>query len=218
MELVKELESMPELATLRAQHVIELEPGEVGAILEAIVRDKEGRITFYKRMKSKSFVRQFLELLYSCWVGCGAGFLYSIRDTSNTPRNTFPVDNQTFVAGAAATDVTLGIIVGRSNAAPTVSDFALTTPCAQGVGLNQFQYSAVTFGAPANDASISQFRITRDFANGSGNPITVEECGLYIQGSDGGIKYFMAIRDVTGGIAVPNGQTLTLNYQIQSTV
>jgi hypothetical protein len=87
------------------------------------------------------------------------------------------------------------------------------------------QYGALTFGAPSTDnVSIAQFTITRNFANSSGASITVNEIGLYVQsyklnGGPQGVGYFMTIHDViSGGIAVPNGQTLTVNYRPQTQV
>ncbi|GAH71984.1 unnamed protein product, partial [marine sediment metagenome] len=71
----------------------------------------------------------------------------------------------------------------------------------------------------ASDASVSQFTITRNFSNAAvGGDITVNEIGLYVKGYDteDDTYYFMIIRDViAGGIAVPDGQTLTVNYREQ---
>jgi len=84
----------------------------------------------------------------------------------------------------------------------------------------------VAYGLPASDATTSSFTITRNFANASGNPITVSEIGLYIKAQEGRFdgsarqtRIFMTIRDVlAGGIAVPNGETLTVNYRFQCVV
>lgn len=89
------------------------------------------------------------------------------------------------------------------------------------------QYGGVAFGAPASDATTSRFTITRDFVNASGGAITVNEIALYVMayGSDlpsedtTNIKNFMIIRDIiAGGIAVADGQTLTVNYREQAVV
>jgi hypothetical protein len=81
-------------------------------------------------------------------------------------------------------------------------------------------YGAVTWGLPTSDATTSQFTITRNIANVSGGPVTVNEAGLYVRGSKyTSHYYFMTIRDVIGGgIVVPNGQTLTVNYRIQGVI
>jgi hypothetical protein len=48
----------------------------------------------------------------------------------------------------------------------------------------------------------------------------VNEIGLYAKGFIYNTTYyFMTLRDVIGGgIAVPNGQTLTLNFRIQASI
>lgn len=219
-----QIKATPDLTVIKEQEIPHiLLPGEVGAVLELIVTDKDGKVTEKRVMKSESFVRQFLELL---WVHFGQinptsayPVSYNIRDTSNTLRAIY-YSGYSWRANAGAGVTTFGIIVGTGSAAPTIDDYVLQTPIAHGVGAGQLQYSAVTFGAPASDSTTSQFTITRNFANGSGGAITVNEIGLYVN------AYFhntqvnvMTIRDViAGGIAVPNGQTLTINYRLQAAI
>ncbi len=199
-----------------------LEPGEVGAVLELTVKDKDGKITEHRVMKSKSFVRQFLELL---WIQAGQineNLLYELRDTSNVLENVAAIV-RILAANALAGDATFGIVVGTGAVAPTINDYALGTLIPHGIGVGppvQLQYSAVVFAVPVSDATTSQFTITRDFANGSGVAAIVNEIGLYVKGYRYDTNYyFLAIRDViAGGISVPNGQTLTVNYRIQAVV
>jgi len=194
-------------------------PGEVGATLELTVKDKDGKITEHRGpMRSESFVRQFLELFWIQALSLGRPTSYDVRDTGNVLQS-ICCSSYAFAADAGAGDVTLGIIVGTGAVAATIDDFVLGTPIAHGVGGGQLQYGGVAFGAPAADATTSQFTITRDFANGSGGPITVNEIGLYVEGGVWTATFeFLAIRDVIGGgILVPNGQTLTVNYRPQAT-
>ncbi|MBA7715270.1 hypothetical protein ES703_124311 [subsurface metagenome] len=191
----------------------------MGAILELTVKDKDGKVTEHRVMRSKSFVRQFLELL---WVQANQLYTdsaYSIRDTGNILRD-IRASGYLFRADAGSGVETHGIIVGTGTTAPTIDDYAIETAIAHGTGAGQLQYSAVTFGAPASDTTTSQFTITRDFANGSGGAVTVNEIGLYVRAvGDGTDYYFMTIRDViAGGISVPDGQTLTVNYREQAVV
>jgi hypothetical protein len=197
-----------------------LKPGEVGATLELIVRDRNGRVTEHRGpMRSKSFVRQFLQLLFIFGAPRDEANTYQVRDTGNVLRG-ICASSQNFAADAGAGVTTFGIIVGTGNTAPTIDDYVMETPIAHGVGGGQLQYGAATFGAPAYDATTSQFTITRDFANGSGGAIVVNEIGLYVEGYvPAATYYFMTIRDVIGGgINVPNGQTLTVNYRPQATI
>jgi len=210
----------PELKIIREEEIPHLLiPGEVGAVLELTVRDKDGKITDHRVMRSKSFVRQFLELLWIQAFQIPEVAPYNMRDTGNVLRDICE-SGFTFAADGGIGIVTHGIIVGTGVTAPTINDYVLVTPIAHGVAAGQLQYSAVTFGAPASDATTSQFTNTRDFANGSGGAITVNEIALYVEAYLYAVTYyFMIIRDViAGGISVPNGQTLTVNYREQAVV
>jgi len=215
-----EIKAKPDLKLIREEEIPHLlVPGEVGAVLELIVKDKNGKVTNHKVMRSRSFVRQFLELLWVQMYQIPESAAYSIKDTSNVAQNICE-SAYNFNCHAAAGDATLGIIVGTGTTAPTIDAYVIETLIAHGVAGGQLQYSEVTFGDPASDAATSQFTITRDFANGSGGAITVNEIALYVKGYKYPTPYyFMIIRDViAGGINVPNGQTLTVNYREQAGV
>jgi len=210
----------PELKVIKEEEIPHLlVPGEMGAVLELTVTDKDGKVTDHKIMRSKSFVRQFLELLWIQAFQIPEVAPYSLKDTGNVARNICE-SALTFASDGAAGIVTHGIILGTGSTAPTINDYVLVTPIAHGVAAGQLQYSAVIFGAPASDATTSQFTITRDFANASGGAITVNEIALYVKAYKYNVTYFfMIIRDVIGGgIAVPDGQTLTINYRLQAAI
>ena len=210
----------PELKVIKEEKISHLlVPGEMGAVLELIVKDKDGKVADHRIMKSGSFVRQFLELLWIQAFQIPEVVSYSVRDTANVLQSICE-SGLLFAVNAAAGIVTHGIRAGTGIVAPTINDYALGTPIAHGVAAGQLDHGAVTFGAPASDATTSQFTITRNFANASGGSITVNEIGLYVRGYKYNILYyFMTIRDViSGGIAVPNGQTLTVNYRLQAVI
>jgi len=211
-----QIKAEPGVKVIKQDEILKLLiPGEVGAVLELIVKDKDGKVTDNRVMRSKSFVRQFLELLWVVMNDLPTSVTFNVRDTSNTLRD---LENSytTFRCDGAAGVVTTGIIVGTGVVAPTINDFAIGTIIAHGVGAGQLQYSDTIIASAASDATTSQVTITRNFANASGGAITVNEIALYVEGSTG---YFMTIRDViVGGILVPNGQTLTVNYREQVVV
>lgn len=191
-------------------------PGEFGCMLELTVHKPNGEVTEHRIVKSKSFVRQFLEIL---WMQC-----YNLpsvlaggtrpKDTGGTARGVDHASgNLSAVADAGIT--ANGIVVGTGTAAVTVDDYKLQTLITHGGAAGQLQYSAMTFGAPAEDGTTSQFRLTRDFSNASGATITVNEIGLDVIASG---YYFMAIRDVITPVDVPNGEILTINYEEQATI
>ncbi len=199
-----------------------LVPGEVGAVLELTVKDKNGRVTDHRLMRSKSFVRQFLELLWIQGVQIPELICMDVRDVSNVVQD-IAESGYTFAANAGDTDDTFGPIVGTGTTAPTIDGYHIETKIPHGTGTGppvELQYSAVTFGAPASDPTTSQFTITRDFANGSGVAVVVNEIALYVKAYRYNVTYyFMTIRDViAGGINVPDGQTLTVNYRGQVVV
>jgi predicted outer membrane repeat protein len=203
-------------------------PGELGLALELTVKDKNGKVTEHRVQKSESFLAQFLQLLY-VQMTYQPDSIMSVRDTSNVLRDVKSYlstgtgnRNVTFDMANVANDTTFGILVGTGNTAPTITDYMMETLIAHGVGAGQLQYGAVTFGAPASDATTSQITVTRNFANGSGGAITVNEIGLAcraVYGTGTSIENFLIVRDVIGGgINVPNGQTLTVNYRPQATI
>jgi len=209
-----------ELKIIREEEIPHLlVPGEMGAVLELTIKDKTGKVTEHRVMRSKSFVRQFLELLWIQAFQIPEVAPYTMRDTANALQDVCQ-SSYIFSTNGGVGVVTRGIIVGTGTTAPTIDDFALGTPIDHGVAAGDLQYSAVSFGAPASDATTSQFTITRDFANASGGAITVNEIALYVRGwLFATTYYFMIIRDViAGGIAVPDGQTLTVNYREQAVV
>ncbi len=80
----------PDLKIIRREEILHLlVPGEMGAILELTVRNKEGKVTEHRIMRSKSFVRQFLELLWVKSYQIPDTAKYSMRDTGNTLRDVY---------------------------------------------------------------------------------------------------------------------------------
>lgn len=221
-----EIKATPDLRVLKPSDIPHLLlPGEMGAVLDWVVTDKDGKITSQGIKKSESFVRQFLELL---WIQCypiAEIVGYPVRDTSNTLLTLLGTTQYHWKVGAIAGDILYGLVVGTDATAPTINDYHLGTIILHDAAPptpNRLQYGAVSFGAPSADATTSQFTVTRNFANASGGAITVNEIGMYVVASRGYTplnNYFMTIRDVIGGgIFIPNGQTLTINYRPQAVI
>ena len=214
-------------ADIKMKHEAEKKSAEAEAeeheILEAFVelelKDKEGKVIERRCWRSESFVRQWLELLYVQMNGCQWASL-EVRDTGNTLRRPVTYDDS-FRANALAADALYGIVAGSGNIAPTLNDYALGTKILHGIAAGQLQYSNMAVAYPAINGALSQITLTRDFANGSPGAVTVNEVGLYVWFRDDSdtARYFMGLRDVIGGgIAVPAGITLTVNYRIQAAV
>lgn len=201
------------------------QPGEMSATIELILRDPDGKVARHIGPKrSESYVQQFIQILFAMVKGQPTTQPIMLTDVANVSLGS-PIHYNTLACVALINIATRSIVVGTDNTAPDITDHALGAQIAHGVGAGQLQYSATTFGAPAADATTSQFTITRNFTNGSGGAITVNEIGLYalmqqLGAGAGAIdRYAMIIRDVVGGgISVLNGQTLTINYRPQAVI
>lgn len=216
-----EIKAETNLRVLKPEEIHHLlEPGEMGAILEWTVHDpKTGEVFEHKVMKSRSFVKAFLQLLFVKMAMSPAAAYIVIVDTdagAGTNRNvsTLRARGYLFMTVAAAALVTNGIIIGTGITPPTISDHIIET-----IILNATAgYSLMTWGTPGSDATTSQFTLTRNFT--AVGAITVQEIALYCQADDTGgtMREFMIIRDAPLGIAVGAGLTLTVNYRLQVVV
>ncbi len=214
--------ALPTLDIIRPEEIHHLlEPGEMGAILELTVTDPQtGKVTEHRVMKSRSFVKAFLQLLFVKMALSPASAFIVIVDTdagAGTNRNvsTVPGKGYLFITKALATVVTNGIIIGTGITAPDIADHRIETIIPHAT----MNYSAMTWGAPGSDATTSQFTFTRNFT--AVPATTVNEIALYCQAEDtvGTMREFMIIRDkIVGGIAVGAGLTLTVNYRMQAQI
>jgi hypothetical protein len=204
--------------------------GEVSALLDFFVTDVDGTVVRHETRKAESYLEQFMRLLMVQMLQLPETIMFPIIDTSAVTRY-IANSAYTFNCNALVNDDTFGIVVGTGVGAPVITDRALGTKIAHGVGPGQLQYGAVTFGLPSDDGTTSQFTVTRVFSNGSGALITINESGLYVRGLEafvlgtrnispitGLLRSFCTIRDTPGAIAVGNGQALTVNYRQQAVV
>jgi len=201
-------------------------PGEIGVVLEYSVHKANGEVTEHKRMKSKSFVRQYLELLYVQMAQIPYNYPINIKGVDGVSR-TIAESVYTFHSLAGEGGHTNGIVVGDGVGAVTINDYALGAQINHGNTTGLLWYGSQTFGSPGAGALVSQFRLTRDYTNATatGSPpgadITVNEIGLYVLGTSVGVTtyVFMIIRDIVSpGIVIPTGQILTVNYEEQVTL
>jgi hypothetical protein len=208
-------------------------PGEVGCVLDWEVKDTlTGEVVESRIKKAESFTRQFFDLLLTKFWNIPFKESLLITDITGVSRE-ITNSHLNLSTNAGAGTVTYGIVVGLSSNAVHITDYALNSPIAHDSGahgVNTLQYSIVTYGAPASDPTTSQFTITRNFANATAGGVNVQEIGLYARGLNSNFLwsevnagaatyyYFMTIHDVTGGITVGVGQTLTVNYRPQCVV
>lgn len=171
-----------------------------------------------KSFECHSLVGNFIKHLYSAMGGIDNIQYY---DTSHTTQQITRYSPDTlFEINDAATD-TMGIVVGTGSTAVNIADYNLATKIAHGTGSGQLSYSSSTvtsIPAVVTGALSAQLTLSRSFANASGGIITVNEIGLNGRTmSENNPFYWKTLfaRDViAGGITVPNGSTLTLNYRV----
>jgi len=188
---------------------------------KAEVHNAEGKRISAKERACHSFTLQFLSLLEAFMRG-QAGTV-TAKDTLNSDESIpeSPADlGGTIMLYAVDDDDVYGTIVGTGSTAPTTTDYVMETPIAHGVGAGELDYNVQSFVAAAEVGANSDLQLVRTFTNSSGNSITVEEVGLYARSeNDAGVtKYFLILRDVTGGVVVANGETLTVTFTLRTTV
>ena len=164
-----------------------------------------------------SFVKQFAQLMFNIGFECAAASPTAVTNTSGASVTTLLGMDRGLLKNANTATSTYGIQVGTGTGAESINDTALGTQIAHGTGVGQLQYGTMTYGAPSTTATTTTFRFTRVFTNGSGGTVTVQEIGLVSRDVNGG-NSFLWTRDLTGAVAVNNGQQLTVNYDFTTTI
>jgi len=187
-------------------------PKTISLSVRYVLTDKDGKVLRRSRWRrSRSFVIQFLEVLYANLSGVSYN-ITRIIGTEDVWSATVPME-----AYAAAGSVNEGIVAGTGTTAPTNTDYALQTLIAHGSGSGQLLYGVQSFVAPAVVGANVDLIATRSLTNNSGATITIREVGLYVsEGTPGGIARCV-IRDLLT-ISVANGVTVTIEYRLRTTV
>jgi hypothetical protein len=203
------------------------------AYWEIEVRDKNGKLLEHRRIKSHSWLRQFITILkgefatrHATTVGNGNALVVDETGTSrNYPAHTttpFNCNLTNLSTLGDAGDVTHGVVVGTSDTPNALNTYALGGKITHGTGSGQLLYNVETVEDVINPSGNDlQFRITRTFSNNSGASVTVKEVGLLVKKIDqtGTARSFLVARDVLPSpSSIPDGATMTLRYIIKITV
>ncbi|MBA7649498.1 hypothetical protein ES703_57295 [subsurface metagenome] len=176
-----------------------------------VVRDRHGKVLSRERRRSRSFLKQWNQLVYAHM----ADTAVSITDTGGTPRS-ITRNNVDLDLSVSAGVTTHGIRVGTGNTAVAIDDYAVETPIEEGVGVDEMNHLICTVATSVVAAPSCSFVVSRSIVNNSAAEITVREAGIYM------LMYiypFCATRDVFGTPqAVPVGGTITVNWTIKVTV
>ena len=186
----------------------------IKAYYQLFLHDKDGKLVWKSRKRrSKSFVIAFLQLIEAQ----GNFAAVDIQDITDTTKS-IGANTQNIRTAGAVGEVNRGIVAGTGTAAEANDDYGLETLIAHGVGAGQLSYGLqAVVGAAVVGANVDLI-FTRALLNSSGGLITVTEIGMYC--SAGVVpNYFCIIRDVLpAGVDVPDGQTLTVQYTLRTTV
>ena len=186
------------------------------AFIEATVFDRDGKVISHKKKPSRSFVRGFNHILCAqirqestpdpvIPTKNTGGALVNLRNSSACLRADGPVGIDDY-----------GIVVGTSNQAVDIEDYALIAAVAEGVGAGQMNHQAGSATYLGVAAGVSSFTVDRSILNNSGDTINIEEVGIYVTATRTPTiaTYVMVMRDLVSQ-AVPDGGGITVTYTIR---
>ena len=178
------------------------------------VTDKDGKVLQRISAPSRSFVRQWYDLMSGHFDNVSR----MIKDTAGVNQSCAPHERSWLVRSTVAGTTAWGHRVGKGTTAVTISDYALETPLEEGTGLDQFEHGAVTYAKPAVVGSTCSFWLRRSMLNSSGSTITgIKEIGIYTRVA--ATYYMLGVRDVLpSAVYVPNGGAITVTYTFKVTV
>jgi hypothetical protein len=221
--------------------------GKILTILKIEKQNCDG-VTIYKHeTPSRSWLLHFMDLWYQM-LGYGVNTLPAIKDISGTnrvlpansegwlnlsvgsPPGGIMVMNGYRVGGSFVgqlpmntliTGEYLGIVVGSGNTVVTPLDNSLVTKINHGAGAGLLEYGGCEVLAPVAADPNATMLIRRYFTNHSGGNITIEEAGIYSQGSTSTTNAYTycICRDVVSpAVVVADTEILRVTYTVQITV
>ncbi len=177
---------------------------------EIIVRDRNGKVKSRKRRRSRSFLKQWNQIVYIQMREA----TISVTDTGGVGRSTARHKNH-FVMEGGVGATAYGIRVGTGSTAVAIADYALETPIAEGAAAGQMNHGATVAATSVLSAPSAYFVVSRTMTNNSGGPITVTEAAIY---GRLGVSYYCCLtREVFAGELVVDTDTITINWTIQVT-
>ena len=186
------------------------------AFIEATVFDRDGKVISHKKKPSRSFVRGFNHILCAqIRQESTPNPAIQTKDTGGATRDLRTADTAFGANGPVGND-DYGIVVGTSNHAVDIEDYALIAAIAEGVGAGQMNHQLCSATYLGVAAGVSSFTVDRSILNNSGDTINVEEAGIYAQTKRVGAiaTYVMVMRDLMSQ-AVPDGGGITVTYTIR---
>jgi hypothetical protein len=159
-----------------------------------------------------SYTVGFFKILMAHFV---QGSIANCKDTGGV-NQTISGLSSNFDITAALGVVTRGIVVGTGNNAPTIDDYVLQTLILHGATAGKLNYAALVKNTTAvnSPAGTWYFLFERQLTNTSGGNITVNEVGLYVNGSG----YNIMVDRSLSTFIINNGAGALVTYKISLTV
>lgn len=173
-------------------------------------RDRQGRLLRTIKAPSRSYVRAFLDTIFTDF---GSGTATLVPDTGGVNRT---IALQSPWNGLGLNDNSLyGPVLGTGINAVAIGDNKLQTQVVHGTAAGTLDHQLTEALNLQTVGATRSFQLRRLFVNASGGPITINECGIYATTAG---FYFCFVRDlVSPGVSIPNGGTGTLIYTISIT-
>ena len=191
-----------------------------------LVDGKTGKIRWIRERHSHSYTRNMFVKATLTLTAQFEGSAYSdgnlaIKRTSGAsytidfPQSGIPEGGGGGYYSSTAGQDDFGILVGRDNTEESFDDFEMINKVTDGNGPNQLEYISMSISEGWDGGSSYYWsRFTAPFDNDSGAGITVYEIGLTYR--FGAVDY-MDARDVdVGGILIPDGDRLFVQYEIRT--
>ena len=185
------------------------------AIVEIIHRDRNGRIKRYIRQPSRSFVANFLKILYAYAYGRAGQACCNITDVNGNSHAFIPgFDSGAPILALNAHDGedSYGIWVGSGTTSPSPDDTSLENK----IPNSTLHYNVCTVIEPSTSGNVTSMTITRSFVNQGNSPVTVSEVGLIaaIGSSKSWYGYLIARDVISSPVTVNPGDTIQVKYTI----
>ncbi|MBA7611737.1 hypothetical protein ES703_18966 [subsurface metagenome] len=180
-----------------------------------VVRDRKGKILSRERRRSRSFLKQWNQLVYLHLSMVASLTMTDIGGVSRAGTRS----KYSFRMNAPIANINYGIVIGTDNTAVLISDYALGARIAEGVGAGQMNYQASSVATSVVAAPTCGWIASRAIVNNSGLTITVREAGIYGWLTEFSSWWVALVRDVLGTPQdVPDGGSMTINYTLRVSV
>jgi len=182
------------------------------------VTDKDGRIVQREDGPSRSYVRQWNEIFQLQAGNVASGGV--VKDTSGVTQTNAYRTSVCFKCDAGIGYTLMGLRIGKSSTPVSISDYALGSPIAEGVGIDQLEHQLTYFTGPSVVGSTLSFTIQRSMVNHSGAIISgIYEIGSYISFTASMMgRFALGFRDVlASAFDIPDGGAITVTYTLKVT-